>query len=312
MNIMELKKTIDSGELKGLFIFHGDEHEILETYIRNISNKLGGYVLADSVLSVYRSLSKKSLFANTNRMFVVRDDKDFITDEIIWKDLHKKLETKNMCLIVKYVKLDSRSKFVKHFDERITNFETLSAEVLRKYIQKDAKLTKEQTDKLITMCGNNYGRIKLELDKLRNVAEYFNLSDENAMKLCLNSGSIYEEESGEVFDFIDAVLTRNAKRIYELKYESERRNDNPLLILSLLHTNVKNVLQIQTLGNNKNAAEITGLSPYQVKSAFKYANRYNCKELIRFIRLIKYCDECVKNGTMSADTVIDYILVNVL
>lgn len=312
MNIMELKKEIDSGDIKGIYIFHGDEYEILETYIKNISKKLGTYLLADSVLSVYRSLGKKNLFADAPRMIVVRDDKDFISDEISWKDIHEKLKTKNICLIVKYVKLDNRSKFVKHFEERITNFETLSDDVLRKYIGKDAKLTKDQTDKLIHMCGSNYGRIKLELNKLRNVAEYFKLSDEDAMKLCLNSGSIYEEESGDVFDLIDSILTRNVKRVYELKYESERRNDNPLLILSLLHTNVKNVLQIQTLGNNKNAAEITGLTPFQVKNAFRYANRYECKELIRFIRLIKYCDESIKNGSMSIDIVIDYILVNVL
>lgn len=314
MNIVELKKSLDSGELSNLYIFTGEEYTILNIYIDKVCSFFDTVKKSDSVLSIYKSLSARSLIQKGNQVFVVRDDKEFLTSETIWADLIKRLKARNATLVVKYSSIDSRSKFNKHFDEYITVFDRLSDNVLLKYIYKDITLSKENAITLINACNHDYGRILLEVDKIQNIIEYYNLSANDAFKMCLNAHVIYIEPEGQVFDLVDSILTRNYRSVYKMLAESRRRGDNELYVLSLLHNNVKNILQIQTFGNsdNKKLMQATGLTQFQINTCSKYLNRYTCEELVRFMKYIRYCDKSVKDGTMQPDFAVDYLLVNVL
>lgn len=314
MNIVELKKSLDSGELSNLYIFTGEEYTILNIYIDRICGLFDSVKRSDSVLSIYKNISSRSLIQTGKQVYVVRDDKDFLTSETIWIDLMKRLKARNATLVLKYSSIDSRSKFNKHFNDCITVFDRLSDNVLLKYIYKDITLSKENAITLINACNHDYGRILLEVDKIQNIIEYYNLSANDAFKMCLNAHVIYIEPEGQVFDLVDSILTRNYRSVYKMLAESRRRGDNELYVLSLLHNNVKNILQIQTFGNsdNKKLMQATGLTQFQINTCSKYLNRYTCEELVRFMKYIRYCDKSVKDGTMQPDFAVDYLLVNVL
>lgn len=314
MNILELKKSIDSGNFKNLYIFTGEEYTILEAYIKMICNKMNvASKSCESASIVYNNLNSKSLFEFGKQLYIIRDDKEFITSESMWNDLEKKLKAKNITVIFKYSFIDNRSKFAKKFVESIIVFEKLSETVLSKYIKKDINIKQEYVNYLISICNKDYGRILLEIDKIKNAKSFYNLSDDDTFKLCVNSHAFYIEPEGEVYDLVDSIMTRNYREIYSLLEESKRRNDNQLLVISLLHNNVKAVLQIQTCGTeDKELSKNTGLTPFQIKNAMKYVNRYTCEELVRFMRYLKYCEKGVKNGLFSQDFIIDYLLVNIL
>ena len=314
MNIVELKKSLDLGELSNLYIFTGEEYTILNIYIDRICGLFDVVKRSDSVLSIYKNLSSRSLIQTGKQVYVVRDDKDFLTSETIWIDLVKRLKARNATLVLKYSSIDSRSKFNKHFNDCITVFDRLSDNVLLKYIYKDITLSKENAITLINACNHDYGRILLEVDKIQNIVEYYNLSANDAFKMCLNAHAIYIEPEGQVFDLVDSILTRNYRLVYKMLAESRRRGDNELYVLSLLHNNVKNILQIQTFGNSdsKKLIQATGLTQFQINTCSKYLNRYTCEELVRFMKYIRYCDKSVKDGTMQPDFAVDYLLVNVL
>lgn len=314
MNIVELKKSLDSNELSNLYIFTGEEYTILNIYIDRICCLFDVVKRSDSVLSIYKNLSSRSLIQTGKQVYVVRDDKDFLTSETIWTDLVKRLKARNATLVLKYSSIDSRSKFNKHFNDCITVFDRLSDNVLLKYIYKDITLSKENAITLINACNHDYGRILLEVDKIQNIIEYYNLSANDAFKMCLNAHAIYIEPEGQVFDLVDSILTRNYRLVYRMLAESRRRGDNELYVFSLLHNNVKNILQIQTFGNSdhKKLIQATGLTQFQINTCSKYLNRYTCEELVRFMKYIRYCDKSVKDGTMQPDFAVDYLLVNVL
>jgi DNA polymerase III delta subunit len=172
-------------------------------------------------------------------------------------------------------------------------------------------LSDDSCNYLIDICNSDYSRILLELDKISNAKQFYDLDDKNCFKMCLSSKLFYEPPEDVVFSLIDAILTRNTKLAYELLEESKRRNDSTIMILSILHNNAKQLLQVQEMCACKDKSEFTGLTPFQLKSASKYINRYNTKELIRFIRMIRYCDKSIKDGTMTDDIVIDYIFINI-
>lgn len=314
MNIVDLKKSIDSGNFQNLYIFTGEEYTILETYIKMVCNKIGVEPKSsESVSNIYNTLNTKSLFNTGKTVYVVRDDKDFTSFESGWDGIEQKLKSKNITLILKYSNIDNRSKFAKRFIDIITVFDRLSETVLSKYIKKDLELKQDYVDYLISICNKDYGRILLEIDKIKNASAFYRLSNDDAFKMCLSSHAFYIEPEGEVYDLVDSIMTRNYRDIYPLLEESKRRGDNQLLVVSLLHNNVRAVLQLQTCGTkDKEISKNTGLTPFQIKTAMKYVNRYTCEELVRFMKYLHYCEKGVKNGLFTQDFILDYLLVNVL
>lgn len=117
---------------------------------------------------------------------------------------------------------------------------------------------------------------------------------------------------GAVFDLLDSILRRNVSEVYRLYTESQRRGDSALAIISLLGSNVKAILQVQTLGNSNNLSEYTGLTGFQIKLAKEKLNYYSDMELIRILKVLQYCEKAIKNGIMESDMVVDYLLVNIL
>ena len=313
MNIMELQKSISEKNFRNLYIFTGEEYAILEIYIKRICDATGYPVKkSDSVYSVYKTLSSKSLLGSDKQIFVIREDKDFTTNESIWKDIVSRLRNRGTIIIAKYSNIDARSKFSKQFADYITTFDSLSESVLGKYVSKEVDLDDKRKLMLIDICKGDYGRILLETNKIKNYSQATGIDHKESFDRFLKDHGFYIEPDGEVFELVDSIMNRSIKNIYNLLEESKRRDDNPLLVLSLMHTNAKNVLQIQIAGSDGDVSKQTGLTGFQVKNAYKYVNKYSCEELVRMIRYIKYCEKSVKNGMIPQEMVIDYLLVNVL
>ena len=313
MNLIELKQSISKKEFNNMYIFYGDEYAVMEIYIKNICSTICGEVRkAESVSHVCKTLTSKSLIGAKNTIYIIRDDKEFLTQESLWDDLYKKLNNKNIVLILKYSNIDSRSKVHKKFDAYITKFDLLSEEILVKYIKKDLELKDEYCKLLVTICKNNYGRLLLEINKIKNISSHYGLSVDDSFKMAYNSDIFYIDAEDVVQDFVDAVMMRDRKKILTLLKESKDHGDSELLLLSYLHNIVKVVLQIQTIGTQVDISKATGLSGFQLKYAYKYVNRYSCEELVNFMKYIKYCEGSIKNGLMDHDMTIDYLLINVL
>ena len=311
MNILDLQKDIVSKNLKNIYIFYGPENALIELYIKRIRSIFNSFISCDNCQALIGNLSGNSLFKTDKELYVIRGDKDFQTSEVYW-DLMNKASKKEIFAIFKYVSVDQRSKFFKKFSDFCVEFDYMSPDILKKHIKKDIAISDSDCDYLIKICKKDYGRILNEVDKVQNAAKAYKLSDSDAFKMCYNSGVFYEEPEDVAYDLVSSILSRNIKSIYSLLNESERRGDNPIMILSLIHSNIKAVLQVQTLADNKNISDATGLTPFQVKNAKKYVGRYTDKELCRFIQYINYVDKSIKNGVISSDMSLDYLLLNVL
>ena len=312
MNIMELKKCISESNIRPLHIFYGQEFSVLETYIDNIKSKFGGeYTFIKSVSELATKLSGNSLFKDDiNRLYVVREDSSFLSDEDTWSKIATLLKKKHDTLIVKYSSIDQRSKFYKHFSDEITNFEKMSETVIVKHIVAKSKMSEQSASKLCKICLADYGRILLELDKITNFAKFYDISADQAFLECIRTNAIYIGVEGEIYDFISAVLSKNGKEIIKQQINFNRRGDNPLLFISILHSTVKAILQVKLLNGEKDITTLTGLTAYQVKNSYNYINNFTAKELIKIIRLCKYCDKGIKSGLIDSSMVIDYILIN--
>ena len=189
-------------------------------------------------------------------------------------------------------------------------------QLLVKYIKKYLNLTANNCSKLIDVCERSYGRILLEIDKIRQYRKALDLirddemTDDYFFEQLLKNGTIYKPPKDAIFDFVDAVLRRKSALSFDLLRQCYAVGEATMVLLSVLYTNVKQVLQVQSYKGN-NIEKGTGLTSWQIKCAKDKMGHYSIGELVYMMRLIQKTEQGIKEGKVDEDIAVDYILVNI-
>lgn len=304
--------------LKDFYIFTGDEWAVQKIYIQQIAKmkKLEVYY-ADDFKEVYSKLKNRG-FIGSNKLYVIINDKDLQTSENAQIQLQNNILKQNILIYI-WTDVDKRTKFYNKFKDSVVEFEPLSDVALKKYILKEINLSDKNCQKLIDVCEHNYGRILLEIDKIKRyklagelmVTDDYQVLEDDCFQMLLKDGTIYQPPYDAVFDFVDAVLDRKCKRAFELYEQSVAVGEATMVMLSVLYKNVKAVLQVQSC-ESSDVAKSTGLSGWEIKNANKHIKKYRIHELVEMLRLIQEVESGIKKGVMPEDIAVQYVLVNVL
>lgn len=313
MNLMELKKSISEKRMNKLYIFSGEETAILKIYLNKLSNLFEGTVInAESLASISTNLKSNSLIRTGNTMYIIRDDKTVTATEKIWEPLKNGTFQRNNVIVLVYTTIDKRGKFYKDFSDYIVFFEHLSTDILMKYVAKEVTLSNDRSSYLVNICKNNYNTILLETDKIRNLSKHKNITHNEAFDMCVRNNAFYIPPDGEVFDLLNAILSQNIKETYAQLQKFTQRGDSPIGVLSLLHTNIKAILQVQCAQGYSNLGQITGLNGFQIKNAQQFQNKYTDSELIRMIKIVRFCEKCIKQtGLIDINMILDFLFVKI-
>ena len=166
MNITDVKTDIKNKTIKHYYIFAGEEIEIQRIYVEKIAQVLGYRVIRpECIAEVWESIITPTLF-DTPAVYVVRDDKDLMQDEVLQNQIAQNNLNGNI-IIHLLTTLDKRTKYYKTNSDKIVLFERLTTEMLSKYCQREIALNKSNTERLIAICENDYSRILLEIDKIK-------------------------------------------------------------------------------------------------------------------------------------------------
>ena len=218
MNIQELQKQIINKQLNNLYVFLGEEIAIQKIYINKIAEiKNLEIQYVEEYKQIHNSLNVNNLF-DIKKLYVILDDLDILKQENVWQDI----KPNGNIIIFKFNNLDKRNKFYKFFEQQIIEFNKLSDEVLTKYIRKEiSNLSEQNCKKLIDICGNSYNQILLELDKLLHYDLPFHKLGEDYFDRTFitleKQGAFHKEISDITFTFIEKVITRDIKQVYELQ-----------------------------------------------------------------------------------------------
>lgn len=313
MNLMELKKSIADKQLKKLYVFTGEEIAILKIYLSKLSNIFNGNVVhTESLSGITAKLKSNSLIQSSGTMYIIRDDKAVLSAEKIWKSLKSGSFQKDNVIVLVYTSLDKRGKFYKEFCDDIVTFEHLSTDMLLKYISKEVSISTDRAQFLVHICNNDYSSILLETDKVKCLANHNGITHNEAFDLCRNHNGFYIPPEGEIFDLLNAILSQNIPETYKQLQNFVRRGDSPLAVLSLLHNNLKAILQVQCVQGHSNIGQVTGLSGFQIKNAQQFLNRYTDEELIRMIKINRFCEKCIKQtGLIDVNMILDFLFIKI-
>lgn len=170
MNVSTIKNQIKTRQIDDYYIFTGPEWEVQRIYIKQIARVAEADIsYIDSVGDVYNKLKNKS-FISKPICYVVRDDKELMQNEKLQKQIDAGLLGHNI-LVHALTSADKRTKYYKTYKDKVAEFEPLTDVILRKYIKKEIELSDKNCDKLIAVCGHDYGRILLEIDKIKRYAD---------------------------------------------------------------------------------------------------------------------------------------------
>ena len=314
MTIVELKEQIRNNELAPFYIFTGEEWKIQEIYLEQISKTTQKTIKRiDSIADVYSSLRNGSLLRKSY-IYVVRDDKELMTNEKLQAQLSDLL--KSDMLIMMLTTLDKRLKFYKTYKDSVVEFELLNPLILRRYIQREIALSDKNADKLIEVCEGNYGRCLLEIDKMCAYIEDAeihgcDMTSNEAFEVLLQDGTIAQPPKDAIFDFVDAILDGKVTASYALYQECIDCGEAVMVMLTVLYNNAKAVLQVQSCESD-DIEKSTGLTSWQISNAKKHCNRFGNKELINIMQLCYECQKRIVTGTMEEEFAMPYILTNTL
>lgn len=309
MTIADVKNQIHDNTLSNIYVFAGEEFGILNIYIDMIASKFDNVYRVESISDIYNSLSVRSLFEQSeNVLYIIREDPKFISDEKYWVDIEQTLQEMDTTIIFKYESLSKCTKFSKRFSDSIVQFDKVSPSILQKYIQQKSDLNKENCDILIAVCNSDYSRIMLELDKIVQLADSMGIEHNDSMQLLLDEDLIYRDIPGTVFDLINSLLGSSMAEIKQNLIQCHLRGDNPMYIISLAHSMLCNILQIQ-LCDKKSVYQVTGLNKFQVDRLRCYVGRFSNDVLVKYIRLMRHCENALKTGILTSDNAIDYLVV---
>lgn len=318
MDVKELKAKIISKEVPSFLVFHGDEWEVQKVFIQQMSKSMALPVrYIDSVTDIMKKLKSSTISGTADYIYVVRDDKALTTDEKVLARVRNSIG--NSILILLLTKLDKRLKFYTGNKDSIIVFEALTEAELTKLINKEIPLSDDNIHKLIEVCDSNYGRIRLEIDKIksyisgacRQYGKPCNVDIDEAFNYLLDVGVIYREPKDAIFDFVNAILDRKVNKAYALYEDCKAVNESTLAILTNLFNNVRYIMQVQ-MCTSKDVSKSTGLTGWQINNARKHLNVYSDKELGIILKLIQWCEKGIKTGQIEEQFVIDYILVRIL
>lgn len=306
MTIAELKAQIQSKQLKSVYIFTGEEIAVRDIYINQIA-KVGGYDVKwlDDVSEVIK-LGRKKTMLQRPMLYVLSECAELVKNEKAWKVFDIDLG-QNMLLCM-FASLDKRVKFYKQYKDIIVEFEPLQPEILKKYIKKQIDLSDKHCDKLIELCAGDYGRCLLEIDKIKR---FDHEATNSAFEHLLKAGVIYKPPKDAIFDFVDAVLDRDAYNSFKLMQESYDCGEATLVMITNLYTNFKALLQVQSC-KSRDISNCTGLTGWQISNAKKHTGKYTVGELVSALLAIRNAEVGIKSGTIDEMVAVPQLLVNIL
>lgn len=317
MELVDLMKRISSKNIPHFLILFGEEQTILNIYLTHILEVTNTKrISADSVSYVMQNINKKSLDKSI-KLYVVQDDMAFIKAEDSWETVRN---TSNKdYIILRYHSLDKRSAFVKKNQQNIVEFSRLSAEVLQTYISKDLPdLSDKNASKLVEYCNYDYGRILMEIDKIKQWQEHYTNKEgtpktDSVFKLLDKQGLFHKEIGDITFELTNAVLGGYSETAIQKLDEAKRKGEPAMMIVSILYNGFRNLLAYQGLGSNKQGAmERTGMTKGELYGCTKNVGGYSIAEVKRNMLKCQEVEAGIKMGTIDEDIALEYGVLSCL
>lgn len=319
MLIQELQQSIINNDIFNKYgsklVFTGEDSYLQKLYINQIAkiNK-AKLIYAESYLDIKRSLTTTTMM-DKNTLFVIRNTNEFNSNIELFNQV---IPAKNKWLILIYDKMDKRSSFFKEVEKITCNFEKMTDEQLLHIIRKNYKsldgLSDNNCYRIIDLVNKDYGRLLLELDKLKIILSIIDIeTQENGydsttdelFEFLMNDGLIHQDIDNNVFNLVDAILNKQYINIHILHKNAKNGEFDIFSLMGLLYTNYKNTLLYK-------CSKDVNLSGFIKNKISTFMGKYTVPELISKLQIIQEMEQGIKTGKVDSLIADEILLIRLL
>ena len=284
-DLVSFQKDIRTNNLKPFYILYGEEIGLMNVYL----NQMGNVVRETSVSTVWKTLTQKGLVSN-HRIFAVRDDKDFLSNESRWKRLP---DVRYGTLVLMVTKIDKRSKLLKAFPDNCVEFEKMTdAQLKRHFVSKYSTIDSDMLEMVIQFCLNDYSRIDNELDKLSRLKRV----DEDVVETIVK-----HKTEIDIFSLVDDVLEYRPEQAIMKVTELLAKGESPIGLLTLLYQNFNNACLV--LGAEEPKEANLGIKQFLINKIV-YNFQYELDSAFEGMAILGQAIEGIKNGRYTESSAV--------
>lgn len=284
-DLVSFQKDIRTNNLKPFYILYGEEIGLMNVYL----NQMGNVVRETSVSTVWKTLTQKGLVSN-RRIFAVRDDKDFLSNESRWKRLP---DVRYGTLVLMVTKIDKRSKLLKAFPDNCVEFEKMTdAQLKRHFVSKYSTIDSDMIEMVIQFCLNDYSRIDNELDKLSRLKNVDASVVESLVK---------HKTEIDIFSLVDDVLEYRPEQAIMKVTELLAKGESPIGLLTLLYQNFNNACLV--LGADEPKEANLGIKQFLINKIV-YNFQYELDSAFEGMSILGQAIEGIKNGRYTESSAV--------
>ena len=314
----DLKTDLLNDKYEKFYVFYGEDFGIRKHYIERLKTYFDSAVYLDSCSAVKDAISIKSLF-KSKKLYIIYNDLDFaMWSEDAIKMFIDSININDYACICIY---DSgnylKSTLFEKFSEYITEFQAVQLNIAEEFVDAELNLLDTSKKELAFNCGNLYGTILIEADKIKSYADALGISHQQAYEdLMLKNQLNVKQTDFDNKDFMNAILSGNYRALaywYQLIVEF---NDYDKFFWSVPYMFndflIAGLLKRYGIYDGGSRAFKYGLPWGRVKEIrelnlpFEYNYYYDCACKVTEI------DSGIKLGQILRQNVVDYFLVNVI
>lgn len=301
----DLKTEILNNKINNFYVFYGEDFGIRKHYINKISETFGGSIYLNDYNEVSSMTVTKGLFT-IKKLLVIYNDQEFL--KLNDKQLATFIERLNKYTVI--FDYDTLAEtYIKKFDNYCTYFPEVETIIATEFIEDEVNLINKDKNNLAYNCENNYSNILLECDKIKNYAEYSNLSQQNAYEnLEIQKQMIKRVDEFDCNAFMDDVLTNNRDRIsYWSELITKNYNDEFWYNLNRIFIDFIIAYYIKAYGVYKCGSILynLGLPWIRTKHLRELPIVYSKEYLLELANSVAGLDKKVKQGRIANTDVFD-------
>ena len=309
MELYELKQKLKNNELSNLYIFHGEEIIVEDTYIEKIVNLCGlKKRIVAKVSDISNNLKNNSIF-QSNFIYIIRNDQEFIKNTKLWEIIQN--NNKKHIIILVYNNIDKRGKFYNEFKEDIVEFNKLSPEVIIKHIMKDFNLNSEYSRKVVNRCDNDYSKVLMGMRKLEILSRIEGKNINHIYEKAIKDNLIPISNENILYDLIDCVLDEDIESVWMFLDMLKFSNESNLKLIGMIYTNLKNLMLVQSCKKGDNISQKTGLENWIINRMKDFIGVYETSTLVKSLKYLRDSEMGIKTGGIDENISLENSLINI-
>lgn len=299
MKLEDYKEQLEKNNLhSNIFIFkctNKDSDFLFHQYL----NK---YILNNNNMNI-ENIEDISILYNSN-LFSINSDKD-----ILYIYETDKLDTFDIININKniWIKCSKISKKLSsEYENILVELPKLEEWQIKDYIDFNVPSVDEKLkEKLFLNYKTNLFRLELELEKIKSFDNLKNIQEKLEDQLFVDSTEY------NIFDLTNCLLRRDSTGLNNIKYNLNIIDIDAFGLIKILLNNFRYVIDIQLARNS--TPEYVGISNKQFWAIKNYScGFYTKEELVYIYKFLLLLDSKIKDGYISTEEVIDYIVCKIM